>query len=91
MRKNFAEKIREANGGKIPHQEKKPIKQTTEGKRRFTVIRSIKFIDIPEDLRDVEEAACGSDVFYVELPDGYRLKYENGKYAGRYDPNGTEA
>lgn len=85
MRKNFAEKIKEANGGKVPHQEKKPIKQTTEGKRRFTVIRSIKFVDIPE------EEANGADVFYVELPDGYRLKYENGKYAGRYDPNGTEA
>lgn len=87
MRKNFAEKIREANGGKVPHSS---VPSITEGRRRFTVIRSIKFIDIPEDLRDVEEEACGSDVFYVELPDGYRLKYENGKYAGRYDPNGTD-
>lgn len=89
MRKNFAEKIKEANGGNAIYgsTDRHPtsIPSTNEGRRRFTVIRSIKFIDIPE------EEANGADVFYVELPDGYRLKYENGKYAGRYDPNGTEA
>lgn len=27
---------------------------------------------------------------YVELPDGYRLIYENGEYVGRYNPELNE-
>lgn len=30
------------------------------------------------------------NIFYVELPDGYRLKFENNEYVGRYDPNFTD-
>ena len=34
-------------------------------------------------IRDVENPnRC-----YIELPDGYRLIYEDGFYIGRYDPN----
>lgn len=25
--------------------------------------------------------------YYIELPDGYRLIYDNGGYVGRYDPS----
>lgn len=28
--------------------------------------------------------------YYLELPDGYRLIYDNDGYAGRYDPNLNE-
>lgn len=28
--------------------------------------------------------------FYLELPDGYRLIYDNDGYQGRYDPNMAE-
>lgn len=27
---------------------------------------------------------------YLQLPDGYRLIYEDGEYVGRYDPNLSE-
>lgn len=28
--------------------------------------------------------------YYIELPDGYRLIYDNDGYVGRYDPNLSE-
>lgn len=28
--------------------------------------------------------------YYLELPDGYRLIYDNDGYVGRYDPNLNE-
>lgn len=36
---------------------------------------------------DVEGA---NGKYYVELPDGYRLIYDNDRYVGRYDPNLSE-
>lgn len=35
-----------------------------------------------------EDATNGR--FYLELPDGYRLIYDNDGYQGRYDPNLAE-
>lgn len=32
----------------------------------------------------------GSNKCYVELPDGYRLIFKDGKYEGRYNPNLNE-
>lgn len=37
-------------------------------------------------IHDVEKP----DKYYSELPDGYRLVYEDGKYAGRYNPELNE-
>lgn len=38
---------------------------------------------------EIEDAVNGR--YYLELPDGYRLIYDNDGYVGRYDPNLSEA
>ncbi len=37
---------------------------------------------------EIEDAVNGR--YYLELPDGYRLIYDNDGYVGRYDPNLSE-
>lgn len=42
------------------------------------------FVAIPgKRIEDVEHEGR----YYIELPDGYRLIFDENGYAGRYDPN----
>lgn len=38
-------------------------------------------------IEGVKKIPCGDNRHYLELPDGYRLIFEDDKYVGRYNPN----
>ncbi len=38
-------------------------------------------------IEGAKKIPCGDDRYYLELPDGYRLIFEDGKYVGRYNPD----
>lgn len=38
----------------------------------------------------ISDAEGKNGRYYIELPDGYRLIFDNGGYIGRYDPNLSE-
>lgn len=40
-------------------------------------------------LKKIVDCEGENGKYYLELPDGYRLIYDNDGYVGRYDPNLT--
>ena len=38
-------------------------------------------------LKKIVDCEGENGKYYLELPDGYRLIYDNDGYVGRYDPN----
>lgn len=47
----------------------------------------MKNIKIKGTIIPIPEEECVNGRYYVELPDGYRLIYDNDGYVGRYDPS----
>lgn len=39
------------------------------------------------NIEGTKKIPCGDNRHYLELPDGYRLIFESGKYIGRYNPD----